>query len=73
MSDINIGYSENLATTDSAYSVLKSDINSGVATSACKVLNRHLCYLTKEMVPLALFSRKVPAQIDADEASSGFS
>ena len=33
-----------------------------VGANAIKAMKRHLRYLTEEMVPLALFSDKVPAQ-----------
>ncbi|KAJ4930285.1 hypothetical protein JOQ06_019290 [Pogonophryne albipinna] len=36
-------------------------VDEGIATSAMKALERHLWYLTGEMLPLALFSNKVPA------------
>lgn len=35
-------------------------VNSAVSQSAIRALKRHLWYLTEEMVPLALFSEKVP-------------
>jgi hypothetical protein len=35
-------------------------VHSGIASSAIKALERHLWYLTGEMLPLALFSDKVP-------------
>lgn len=35
-------------------------VNIGIANSALKALQRHLWYLTSEMVPLALFSSVVP-------------
>ena len=38
------------------------DINAGISASAVKVLKRHLWYLTEKMIPLSLFSERVPAQ-----------
>ena len=35
-------------------------IDKNIAQSATHALNRHLWYLTAEMVPLALFSHHVP-------------
>ena len=35
-------------------------VDGGIATSAMKALERHLWYLMGEMLPLALFSSKVP-------------
>ena len=35
-------------------------VDEGIAASAIKALERHLWYLTGEMLPLALFSTKVP-------------
>ena len=35
-------------------------VDKGIAVSAIKALERHLWYLTGEMLPLALFSTKVP-------------
>ena len=42
--------------------LLYSDVNALISASAIKAMKRHLWYLTEEMVPLALFSDKVPAQ-----------
>ena len=38
------------------------DINAGISASTVKALNRHLWYLTEEMIPLSLFSEIVPTQ-----------
>ena len=37
-------------------------VNQIVSDSALSAFNRHLWYLTSEMVPIALFSGKVPAE-----------
>ena len=39
-----------------------AEVTPRVAGSALKALKRHLWYITEEMVPLALFSKKVPSQ-----------
>jgi len=42
--------------------ILYEDIDSIISKSALTAFNRHLWYLTSEMVPLALFSNKTPAE-----------
>ena len=47
-----------------------SQVSALISKSAVKAFERHLWYLTAEMVPLALFSSKVPAEHKASLATS---